>query len=46
LFDFGAATADLMESLALVTGAAVSPIKSDPDVTACAEKFWQPWKKV
>lgn len=46
LFDFGALTADLMESLALVTGAAVSPIKSDPDVTACAEKFWQPWKKV
>lgn len=46
LFDFGVATADLMESLALVTGAAVSPIKSDPDVTACAEKFWQPWKKV
>ncbi len=45
LFDFGAATAELMESLALATGAIVAPIKSDPDVTECAAKFWQPWKK-
>ena len=44
LFEFAAATAELMESLAFVTRAAVSPIKSDPDVTECVDKFWQPWK--
>lgn len=44
LFRFAAATAELMESLALVTRAAVNPVASDADVMECADKFWQPWK--
>jgi len=44
LLEFAAATAELMESLAFVTLAAVNPVKGDPDVTECADKFWQPWK--
>lgn len=44
LFGFAAATAELMESLAFATRAAVQPIASDPDVAASPGNFWKAWK--
>lgn len=46
LFGFGAATTELMVSLALATRVAVTPIdNADPDVKACVDAFWEPWKQ-
>lgn len=44
LFEFGAATAKLLELLALGTGVAVNPIKPD-ELTKAPQVFWAPWKQ-
>ncbi|WP_291849915.1 hypothetical protein [Bradyrhizobium sp.] len=43
LFEFGEATAQAMEFLALATGVAVNPIAGNNDAIASAEAFWKPW---
>jgi hypothetical protein len=43
LFEFGEATAQAMELLALATGVAVKSIKDNSDAVASAEAFWKPW---
>ena len=45
LFEFGEATAEAMELLALATGVSTKLIKDNDDSAASAEAFWKPWIK-
>ena len=43
LFEFGEATAQAMELLALATGVAVKPMAGNNNAIAAAEALWKPW---
>jgi hypothetical protein len=43
LFEFGLATVEVIDLLALATRVAVKSVKDDSDALQSAEAFWGPW---
>ena len=44
LFEFGEATAQVMDTLALCTAVAVKPVTGNNSAVAEADAIWKPWK--